>query len=114
MKENQMSRGKSQSLYKYLPDSWIDFSVRGKYRKNYIAHVERWNSEKLTEINKKRLIRLTLAMYLRPRREGKKEELLRRLARLHFIVRNATRFISLEMLKTIRGILSVVIVRRLN
>ena len=45
MKENQMSRGKSQSLYKYLPDSWIDFSVRGKYRKNYIAHVERWNSE---------------------------------------------------------------------
>lgn len=58
MKENQMSRGKSQSLYKYLPDSWIDFSVRGKYRKNYIAHVERWNSEKLTEINKKRLIRL--------------------------------------------------------
>lgn len=58
MKDNQMSRGKSQSLYKYLPDSWIDFSVRGKYRKNYIAHVERWNSEKLTNINKKRLIRL--------------------------------------------------------
>ncbi len=53
-----MSRGKSQSLYKYLPDSWIDFSVRGKYRKNYIAHVERWNSEQLTNINKKRLIRL--------------------------------------------------------
>lgn len=58
MKDNQMSRGKSQSLYKYLPDSWIDFSMRGKYRRNYIAHVERWNSEQLTEINKKRLIRL--------------------------------------------------------
>ena len=58
MKENQMTRGKSQALYKYLPDSWIDFSVRGKYRKNYIAHVERWNSDQLTDINKKRLIRL--------------------------------------------------------
>ena len=59
MKENQMTRGKSQSLYKYLPDSWIDFSMRGKYRKNYIAHVIRWNSEQLIDINKKRLIRLT-------------------------------------------------------
>ena len=59
MKENQMTRGKSQSLYKYLPESWIDFSVRGKFRKNYIAHVVRWNSEHLTNINKKRLIRLT-------------------------------------------------------
>lgn len=58
MKDNQMSRGKSQSLYKYLPDSWIDFSVRGKYRKNYIAHVDHWNSEQLVDINKKRLIRL--------------------------------------------------------
>ncbi len=58
MKDNQMSRGKSQALYKYLPDSWIDFSVRGRYRKNYIAHVERWNSEQLVDLNKKRLIRL--------------------------------------------------------
>lgn len=58
MKDNQMTRGKSQSLYKYLPESWIDFSVRGKFRKNYIAHVIRWNSEHLTNINKKRLIRL--------------------------------------------------------
>lgn len=58
MKDNQMSRGKSQSLYKYLPDSWIDFSIRGKYRKNYIAHVNRWNSEQLTDINKKRLLRI--------------------------------------------------------
>ncbi len=59
MKDNQMSRGKSQSLYKYLPDSWIDFSIRGKSRRNYIAHVKRWNSEKLVDINKQRLIRLT-------------------------------------------------------
>lgn len=58
MKDNQMSRGKSQSLYKYLPESWIDFNVRGKYRYNYIAHVERWNSVQLEDINKKRLIRL--------------------------------------------------------
>lgn len=58
MKDNQMSRGKSQALYKYLPESWIDFSVRGKYRKNYTAHVERWNSEQLVGINKKRMIRL--------------------------------------------------------
>ena len=54
----QMKRGVSQALYKYLPGSWIDFSVRGKARKNYIAHVERWNSEKLTNINKKRLLRV--------------------------------------------------------
>ena len=53
----QMKRGKAQSLYKYLPDSWIDFSVRGKDRKQYIAHVDRWASEKLDNINSKRLIR---------------------------------------------------------
>lgn len=58
MKDNQMNRGKSQSLYKYLPDSWIDFSMRGKYRKNYIARVTRWNSEQLVDINRKRLLRL--------------------------------------------------------
>ena len=58
MKEYQMTRGKSQALYKYLPESWIDFSIRGKYRKNYIAHVERWNSDNLMDINKKRIIRL--------------------------------------------------------
>lgn len=55
--DRQMRRGKAQSLYKYLPDSWIDFSVRGKDRKQYIALVDHWNSEKLTEINSKRLIR---------------------------------------------------------
>lgn len=54
----QMKRGKTQSLYKYLPESWIDFSVRGKERKQYIAKVARWNSEKLVGINNKRLIRV--------------------------------------------------------
>ena len=55
--ERQMKRGKAQSLYKYLPDSWIDFSVRGKDRKQYIAKVDHWNSERLDGINSKRLIR---------------------------------------------------------
>lgn len=54
----QMKRGVSQSLYKYLPESWIDFSVRGEERYNYIAHVSRWNSEKIDGINKRRLIRV--------------------------------------------------------
>lgn len=53
----QMKRGKTQSLYKYLPEEWIDFAVRGKERKQYIAKVQRWNSEKLDGINAKRLIR---------------------------------------------------------
>lgn len=55
--KQQMKRGKNQSLYKYLPETWIDFSVRGKERKQYIAKVLRWNSEKLGGINAKRLIR---------------------------------------------------------
>lgn len=55
--ERQMKRGKAQSLYKYLPDSWIDFSVRGEDRKQYIAKVDHWNSVKLDKINSKRLIR---------------------------------------------------------
>jgi hypothetical protein len=55
--ERQMQRGKYQAMYKYLPDSWIDFSVRGKYRNQFIAHVERWNSENIEGINKKRLLR---------------------------------------------------------
>lgn len=54
----KITRGVSQSLYKYLPDSWIDFPVRGDMRNNYIAHVIRWNSEKLDGINKMRLIRV--------------------------------------------------------
>ena len=57
MKE-QMRRGVSQSLYKYLPESWIDFTVRGSERNNYIAQVLRWNSEKLDGINKNRLLRV--------------------------------------------------------
>ena len=57
----QMRRGVSQSLYKYLPDSWIDFSVRGEERNNYIAHVKRWTSDTLDEINKQRLIRVEIA-----------------------------------------------------
>ncbi len=55
--KQQMKRGKNQALYKYLPETWIDFSVRGKERKQYIAKVLRWNSEKLDGINTKRLIR---------------------------------------------------------
>lgn len=58
MKDTQMKRGKFQSLYRYLPERWIDFSVRGKTRKNYSAHVKRWNSEKIRDINQIRLIRL--------------------------------------------------------
>lgn len=56
-KDRQMSRGKAQSLYKYLPEAWIDFSIRGKDRKQYIAKVDHWNSEKLDGINASRLIR---------------------------------------------------------
>ena len=52
-----MKRGKNQSLYKYLPETWIDFSVRGKERKQYIAKVERWNGVKLENVNAQRLIR---------------------------------------------------------
>ena len=52
-----MKRGKYQALYKYLPESWIDFSIRGKDRNQFIAHVERWNSEIIDNINKKRLLR---------------------------------------------------------
>ena len=37
--KQQMKRGKNQSLYKYLPETWIDFSVRGKERRQYIAKV---------------------------------------------------------------------------
>lgn len=55
--KNQMKRGKTQSLYKYLPETWIDFSVRGKERKQYIARVDRWNGIKLEGVNAQRLIR---------------------------------------------------------
>ena len=55
--ERQMMRGIYQALYRYLPEAWIDFSVRGKERRQYIARVDHWNSEKLDGINAKRLIR---------------------------------------------------------
>lgn len=54
----RMKRGKAQSLYKYLPDSWIDFSTSGKEGKQFIARVDRWNSEKIDGINSNRLIRM--------------------------------------------------------
>ena len=53
-----MSRGVSQSLYKYLPESWIDFAARGDERHNYIAKVKRWNSVQLENVNRKRLLRI--------------------------------------------------------
>lgn len=53
-----MQRGLAQSLYKYLPDSWIDFPVRGEERHNYIAKVDRWNSTPIEGINNKRLLRI--------------------------------------------------------
>ncbi len=57
-KNNKMWRGKTQSLYKYLPEEWIDFSVRGNERKQYIAQVDHWNSNKIDGINSARLIRV--------------------------------------------------------
>lgn len=55
--ERKMNRGKAQALYKYLPEEWIDFSVRGSERKQYIARVDLWRSDKLEGINAKRLLR---------------------------------------------------------
>ena len=53
-----MTRGITQSLYKYLPDAWIDFSIRGNEHKQVIARVDHWASEKLDSVNSKRLIRV--------------------------------------------------------
>lgn len=52
-----MVRGLSQSLYRYLPECWVDFSVSGE-RNNYLAQIIRWNSEQLEGINKRRLLRV--------------------------------------------------------
>ncbi len=52
-----MIRGLSQSLYRYLPECWVDFSVSGE-RNNYLAQIIRWNSEQLEGINKRRLLRV--------------------------------------------------------
>lgn len=57
MSSKQMRRGKIQALYRYLPDEWIDFAVRGDEREQYIAKVDRWNTEKLVGINAARLLR---------------------------------------------------------
>ena len=55
VKDNEMQRGLNQALYKYLPDSWIDFYIK-KTRTAYPARVKNWNSGELQDINKKRLI----------------------------------------------------------
>jgi len=54
-----MKRGVQQSLYKYLPGSWIDFSSKGdEGRENFIAHVDFWSSVPLQGINQRRLLRV--------------------------------------------------------
>ena len=52
-----MRRGVHQSLYKYLPGSWVDFTQSGG-GVTYAVHVDRWNSVHLTGINNKRLLRV--------------------------------------------------------
>lgn len=55
LKDNEMNRSITQSLYKYLPEAWVDFYVK-KTRSMYTAKVRNWNSELLTDINHTRLI----------------------------------------------------------
>ena len=55
LRDNEMNRSITQSLYKYLPEAWIDFYVK-KTRSMYTARVRNWNSEVLTEINNTRLL----------------------------------------------------------
>ena len=55
--EKKMSRGVQQSLYKYLPGSWVDFTESGG-GSTYAVHVDNWNSVQLTGINNKRLLRV--------------------------------------------------------
>ena len=52
-----MHRGIQQSLYKYLPKNWVDFTESGGSKK-YAVRVDTWNSVQLTGINNKRLLRL--------------------------------------------------------
>ncbi len=68
--ERKMKRGRSQVLYKYLPEAWIDFSVRSPERKEYIAKVDHWNSKKIDDINSKRLIRTINEMVMSYRELG--------------------------------------------
>lgn len=55
LRDNEMNRSITQSLYKYLPEAWVDFYVK-KTRTMYTARVRSWNSELLTDINQARLI----------------------------------------------------------
>ena len=55
LRDNEMNRSITQSLYKYLPEAWIDFYIK-KTRTMYTARVRGWNSELLTDINHSRLI----------------------------------------------------------
>jgi hypothetical protein len=57
LKDNQMQRGLSQALYKYLPHSWIDFYKKVD-RTPFTAYVTHWNSEEISPktLNKNRLL----------------------------------------------------------
>lgn len=56
-KDNIMLRGVQQSLYKYLPCSWVDFTKKSGSLA-YTAHVDHWNSVHLININNRRLLRV--------------------------------------------------------
>lgn len=55
--DNNMRRGVQQALYKYLPGSWVDFTI-GSGTISYAVYVDNWNSIQLDEINNKRLLRV--------------------------------------------------------
>ena len=55
--DKKMRRGVQQSLYKYLPGSWVDYTQSGGGI-TYAVHVDNWNSIQLTGINNKRLLRV--------------------------------------------------------
>ena len=57
MNNNEMKRGRLQALYKYLPGSWVDFAPSGG-SSSYVVRVDAWNSDRLTKINSKRLLRV--------------------------------------------------------
>lgn len=56
LKPNQMTRGLVQSLYKYLPQNWIDFYNK-QNRISLTAFVNNWNCIKLEGINEQRLFK---------------------------------------------------------
>jgi hypothetical protein len=55
LKENQMHRGLTQALYKYLPNSWIDFYKKVD-RTSYTAYVKYWRTGHLRDVNQRRLL----------------------------------------------------------